>query len=157
MKEQLKNTTKTVKQVRAHAVANEQYSRKSNIKILGLPENKELEKVDSKTLVLDFLKEKLDIDLDIGEVDAAHRTGKPDKNRNRSLTVCFLRRENNYTVMRARKKLKRSGIVIVDDLCKGMQELFNRIKQDTRVKSAWTWDGKVYMIRKNNGEKKKSE
>ena len=86
MKEQLKNTTKTVKQVRAHAVANEQYSRKSNIKILGLPENKELEKVDSKILVLDFLKEILDIDLDIGEVDAAHSIGKPDKNRNRSLS-----------------------------------------------------------------------
>ena len=81
-------------------------------------------------MFLDFLKEKLDIDLDIGEVDAAHRIGKPDKNRNRSLIVHFLWRENKYTVMRARKKLKRSGIVIVDDLCKGMQELFNRIKQD---------------------------
>ena len=62
---------------KAHAVENEQYSPKSNIKIIGLNESKQ---ENQKQLVLDLLKEKMDGNLREKDIDVAIRVGIYKKN-----------------------------------------------------------------------------
>ena len=57
--------------------------------------------------------------------------------------VVFLRKDDLTSTILARKKLKGSGITIVEDLSKETHQLFNRVRKDPRVDSAWTWEGKV--------------
>ena len=53
--------------------------------------------------------------------------------------------------MKVRKLLKNSGIVIVDDLCYEMQQMYNRVKNDELVLTdAWTFNNKIFFKDKGN-------
>ena len=71
-----------------------------------------------------------------------HRNGKDI---NRSIIVKCVRRDLKYKIMKARKLLKNSGIVILDDLCYEMQQLFNRTKSDQMVQDSWTFNNKIFF------------
>ena len=135
---------------KAHAVENEQYSRKSNIKIIGLNESKQ---ENQKQLVLDLLKEKMDVNLREKDIDVAHRVGIYKKNNKypRAMIVRFVRRDHKMLVMKNRKKLKGQKYVVVDDLCQELVKVYNRVRNDERVQEAWTWFGKVFIKDKKGG------
>ena len=46
--------------------------------------------------------------------------------------------------MKRRRVLKRSGIVIADDLCNGLVNTFNRLKKHPDCSKAWSWDGQLF-------------
>ena len=72
-------TCQAAQTAKAHAVENEQYSRKSNIKIIG---PNEAMQENQKQLVLDLLKEKMDVNRREKDIDVAHRVGVYKKNSN---------------------------------------------------------------------------
>ena len=131
-------------EAKAQAIENEQYSRKSNIKIYGMVENKN---ENSKKVVIDMCKKDLKLDIREKDIDAAHRVGKSNKNNkySRSMIVRFVRRDTKFEIMRNRKKLKGSGVVVADDLCQEIIKVYNRVRNDPRVKDAWTWFGKIFV------------
>ena len=61
---------------KTHAVENEQYARKSNVKIFGVKEEKS---EDTKSKVIKIFNEKLGVSLQ--DVDVAHRVGKLKPNK----------------------------------------------------------------------------
>ena len=140
---------KISREAKTHAVENEQYSRKNSLRIFGI---KETEGENPLQLVLEVLEEKLNINFTRRDFSTAHRVGKKDPGKPRAILTVFLRSDDRKATVRARKALKGTGITIVEDLASGVWQLFNRVKNDERVESAWTWEGKVKLKTKRDNK-----
>ena len=80
--------------VRRKCNENEQYSRRANIRIFGIPEDKG-EDCMKKTLA--FLNEQLGLTFKESDIDRVHRVGRPRMNATRAMIVKFMAyRSNNY-------------------------------------------------------------
>jgi hypothetical protein len=141
----------------------EQYGRRNNIRILGVPEDKILQtegvtKKDSEdTLgkVINLVQNKLGLTaINGGHVDIAHRIGprlgQTEEASPRPIIVKFISRRHKIEVLANRKKLKGQKMVIVEDLTKANQTLWKATAQNNDVQSAWTIDGTVHALLKSN-------
>ena len=94
----------------------EQYSRRNNIKIRGLPDTDPRETaLDSAKKIVQFLKEKDIASLSLSDIDIAHRLPNTH-NKNRDIIVRFVSRLVRDEVMSQRRKLKNTGVFINEDL-----------------------------------------
>ena len=159
LKDSLSNVNNSTLRLRQLAVQNQQYSRKANVRIFGIEENSNIEgrygNENCVNVVKDLFEQKLGVQLRDRDIDTAHRVGREDDRSRRgprAILVKFLRRADKERVIRNRKKLKGSKTIIVDDLCREMHELFNRVSNDPRVESAWTYNGKIF-IKDKHGRK----
>ena len=95
----------------------EQYGRRNNIRITGIPFDKENETAYETTdNVLRLLNEKLDMEVGYQDIDIAHRLGKYKKDAKRPVIVKFVHRHVKGSVMREAKRLKNTNIYINEDL-----------------------------------------
>ncbi len=123
---------------RRHAVDNEQYSRKCNVKILGLKEETGENCVER---ILKVVKDKLGIEMKPGQIVVAHRV--KSKKQPYPIIARMDSHTTKMTLLKARSKLKGSGVVIADDLFRDLMGVYHRVRNDDRVKDAWTWNGRV--------------
>lgn len=125
-------------EAKSHAISNEQYSRKCNVKIFGVQEDKD-ENCAEK--VQNLIREKLGVILEPSEVIVAHRV------RAYKSPYPIIVRFNSYAtkmqVLKVRAKLKGQGVSIGEDLCRDLQLVLNRAFKDDRVKESWAWNGKI--------------
>ena len=136
-----------VQEARLRSVENEQYSRKSNLKIYGIPEDENGgPSENTRKVVLNMFNTKLGVALREKDIDASHRVGRRKKSGSmpRSIIVKFLRIDDKRQVIKQGKKLKGSKIVVSDDMSMEMMKVFNWVKNDSRFKDAWTWEGKIF-------------
>ena len=139
------NTTKMAKletklqEVQGHSIASEQYSKKKNVRIFGLHEDAGENCV---TKVFDLVTKKLGRKLNDEDIEVAHRL--PAKTKPWPIIVQFRSRDLKIDIMKRRRVLKGSGIVIADDLCNGLVNTFNRLKQHPDCRKAWSWDGQLF-------------
>ena len=139
MQEQtVEHLEKMIVGVKRHAVENEQYSRRENIRIMGLPEE---QGENCVTKTFEWIRSKLHSDIKVEDIAIAHRVkgGTP-----RSMIVRFSSRSAKEQVIQKRRVLKASGITVCDDLCKEMFLVLNRARNDARVSNAWSWGGKIF-------------
>jgi hypothetical protein len=102
---------------------NEQYSRKKNVKIYNMPENRG-EKLPVS--LINQLKEKLSINIDRSDIVAMHRKpGRPAAPR--PILVKFLRMESKIALLRRKGISELLQLKIGDDITKQNQGLLNRI------------------------------
>ena len=134
---------------------NEQYSRKNNIRIFGLPQVDKKE--DPTKVVLSFIKEKLNLKhFEMKEIEAAHRVGISRNNRPQAMIIRFARRDSRMEVLKNRKCLKNSPFVVTEDLTRLNVLLLNRAKNHPRIDQAWSWNCKCWAIGKNGNKIKLS-
>ena len=119
---------------------NEQYSRKNNIKIMGVPE-KTIEILEGT--ICEILHKKAGYIIDPRKIDAIHRipekAGMPKP--------VLLKKWNNHaktTIMSHRKEMKEAGYSLVDDVTKFNKELINRFTMHEHIASEWFFNGSVY-------------
>ncbi|KAH3734412.1 hypothetical protein DPMN_040852 [Dreissena polymorpha] len=94
----------------------EQYSRRNNIKIRGIQDTDANETaIYSAEKVIMFLNVKGNANLSLSDIDIAHRLPNP-LNKNKDIIVRFVSRLTRETVMSNRRKLKRTGVFINEDL-----------------------------------------
>ena len=143
----------------------EQYSRRSCIRLFGLEEKKG---ENTDFLVSEVIRTKLGVSLEpVKDIDRSHRTGNVQqsssstptghssnhKPRPRSIIVKLNSYRKRREIITNRKKLKGSGIVIAEDLTKENQKLLSLARESTKVKSAWTSDGRVIVLINATGGK----
>ena len=58
--------------------------------------------------------------------------------------VQFRSRDIKLDVMKRRRVLKGSCIVIADDLCNDLLNTYNHLKQHPDCKKGWSWDGQLF-------------
>ena len=118
----------------------EQYGRRNNLRINGIPET---ESENTTELVKTLANDKLGVTLDDRDFDRSHRVGKSGTHP-RSILVKFTNYTARNIVIKQRRKLKGSGITIQEDLTKKNQNLLKKTAQQTGVVSTWSRDGRVF-------------
>lgn len=120
----------------------EQYSRKSSFRILGVEETRD---EDAEQLTVDVIKNEISVDLRKEDLDIVHRVGRQRSDKKpRPILVKCLSHKTKSLVMRQKKSA--TNIKIVEDLAYGIRQVFNDIIQNKdrlNVESVWTIDGKI--------------
>lgn len=127
----------------------------SNFVILhGIPE----QNPDIFSTAIKLFSEKLNIKLDKSELSFCYRLGKkpPTGTRPRPIVVQFCRRWARDSIFNNKKRLKGSGIIITEMLTSENLTLFKKARE-LFSKSAWTFNGLVYVEISGNRRLIKSE
>ena len=140
----------------AKANNNEQYSRRNNFRMYGVPEEKG-ENVFQ--VVADIIVSKLkDMkDFRIHHIDAAHRLGSQittvlkegEKPPPRPIIV-RLGRSFRDRIIRRKSDLKGTRMSIIEDLTKTNFQLYHSVKSHEIVESIWTTEGKIMILVKQS-------
>lgn len=114
---------------------NEQFSRKTNFKIMGVPEE---DRENTWELVKSFLKKTAKIELADHEMIAAHRIpGAKGKIRPIIVKVLNTSVKSRIMRMRATVKTKGGGSRLADDITKSNAELITNLLKFEGIESAW--------------------
>ncbi len=140
-KEELNNNFCSIKDLEFAAARQEQYSRKSSLRIFNIKEeNGEC----AEDVCVENLKKYLNIDIVRNEIDIVHRVGRSQGGKPRPILVKFLSHKTKELVMRKRKETKE--IRIVEDLAPGIKQMFdflNSSRSNLNLEFVWTIDGRI--------------
>lgn len=137
----LAETENMSKSAFAKANYNEQYSRKFNVKIYGIPESRDEDPLES---VNGALKD-IGAEIQGNDVTAIHRIpGKRDEHR--PIVIKFQKPAAKAQIMKKRSDIKKlnKGWKISDDVTKANATLISNLNKDERISSAWYFNGSVY-------------
>lgn len=138
----------------------EQYSRKNNVIINGIPwsENEDIKEI------IHNLADKLQVDLNPYNICAAHRL-QSRENKTPAIIVRFNDNETKSEMIRAAKRIKPTAkklnfhsndrIFIGDHLAKHSSNLIKiakTLRAEGKVMSAWTFNGQVYVRKSESDE-----
>lgn len=142
----LRTELKRVEVVEKKTEELEQYQRRNNLRVFGVPETQG-ESTDG--IVIGLLKDKLAIDLPLGRLERTHRVGRPrppgddGKLRHRPIIVRFLNYRDRREVFSNKKRMKGSGITIREDLTTKRAEVLRQAIQQHGPSRVWTVDGRI--------------
>ena len=124
-----------------------QYLRRNNIKIYGLRETGSRGETVPDTIhnVIEFLNVKMGVRVSWEDICIAHRLGRLEQNRYRSVIVKFVRRTTKLEILENRYKLKGSGIVLAEDLTPENNKLFWELREHMGKRNVWTRDCQIYV------------
>lgn len=141
----------------------EQYGRRNNIRVYGVPEPEGETSLQCELKVVKLINEKLQIPINRGDIEAAHRLGQKkapgpgEKAKIRPIIVRFLNRKATEDILGHRKNLKGSGVSVAEDLTHANFVLLNTCMDDVRAEDAWSRRGSIYVKSKADGMVKKIE
>lgn len=131
----------------------EQYSRKNNIRVSGIPElGSEAAEVTTEKII-ETLNDKIpDLHLLKDHIDVAHRIGGKRKGSQRQIIVKLSSRMKRDEILKNRKMFKGTQIFINEDLSKTNQLVLTciRKKMPDEVDQAWSRGGRLYYKLKSN-------
>lgn len=128
----------------------EQYARRNNLRFFGLAE-KPSENIDN--IILQVIKEKMNIDINIHDIERAHRIGKKTASNTRPIIVKFVSYRTRATVFQARRLLKGQKIYIQEDLTKYRHSLMLKATTVFGRERVWSRDGRIFWLEvRENGE-----
>ena len=129
-----------------HAIRNEQYARRCNFRVLGIKAIKEETGEICKTLIFTLIREQLSYPVTEDNIISAHRLGTRKFEKPRSIIVCFASVDEKKAILKTRRQLKGTGIVLTEDLCIDQQTVLNRVYKHPLVKNSWASDAKIFGI-----------
>lgn len=119
----------------------EQFLKRNNIRIIGVEETDHEETV---TTVSKLLKEKLDIEEDV-KYDVMYRIGGSlIEDRPRQIFLRLGNYEHKKIIMQRRRRLKGTGVVIVEDLTGYNYSLLKKAREELGKRNLWTVDGTIF-------------
>jgi hypothetical protein len=129
----------------------EQYSRRNCLLIHGLPET---HKENTTTIAIKTIAERLKVSLSEDDIDRSHRLGTKQKlntsdedvKQSRPIIVKFCSYAKRDKVFKCKSKLRKTGIVITENLTAKRMSLLNAAKHHQSVESAWSIDGRIQCI-----------
>lgn len=122
LQEDLQGSKVMVKELEDRANYMEDYSRRNNLQVIGIEEDKETETWEQTAVkVSKLIEEKLQ--LPNIELERAHRVGQRDSQRHRPIVARFKRFGDREAVMRNARKLRGTRIYINEDLCPASQSI----------------------------------
>lgn len=133
----------------------EQYGRRNNLRINGIPEQQDVEETAEMTtrIVLEKLNSSIEtLHLERFEVDIAHRLGQKRANSHRPIIIKFQSKMKRDIVLQSRKVFKGSRIFVNEDLTKKNQLILAcvRKKMPDEVDKLWTRNGGIFYKNKTN-------
>lgn len=143
----LKELKKQVRDLRREKDDLEQYSRRTSLRIYGVPEeNSE----DLLTVAVNLFKDKLGVEIDPAYIDRLHRLPKSKRDKFKPVIIKFTSYTWKMKVFSVKKQLKGSGVVIREDLTRERSQLLYRAREAFKDAAVWTSDGRI-VIKTENG------
>lgn len=139
---QLKKEKENTRNALEKSNYNEQYSRKKNIKIMGVTVFENETEWNLTEKILTIVKENINVDIEPSEIVAIHRI--PSKHNPKPVLVKFKNNSVKTRLMRHRKVMKEQGHKLVDDVTKRNTELISRLLKHEQIDSAWFFNGFIY-------------
>ena len=134
----------------------EQYSRRNNLRIFGIPEGNEARE-NTDTLVF-YLCKSLGADVALGEIDRSHRTGKPEGRKTRPIIVKFTSYRARQKLYSLRRNLKSNDeydrVFINEDLTQRRSQLLfiaRGLAKSKIIENACSADGNILIRVTENG------
>ncbi|XP_071481462.1 uncharacterized protein [Diadema antillarum] len=131
----------------------EQYSRRDNVIMRGVPEN---DGESTNAVVIDVAAS-AGVAVSEADISTSHRMGRPQPNKMRPIAR-FVRRDLRTQLLRSKRKLKDSeqhkDMIIMEHLSPVRAKLLQAVKQDENAEKVWTIDGKVHSTLKSDPHKK---
>jgi len=125
----------------------EQYNRRSNIRIINLPDSSQHESHhECLRKVTHYLAYALNVPTFSEEhIDICHRVGRytPD-GPPRQVIVRFMRRSTTLDVMGQRRRLPKGDPFVVEDLTKQRLQLLHKARAFPGARNAWARNGSIY-------------
>ena len=130
----------------------QQYSRRNCLVVHGIPTP--LNKEDTDEAIVKFCKNHLKIDLQDRDIDRSHRLGKNGRG---PIIVKFCRHNIKQKIYFSKKLLKNKNYLITESLTStrvSAMKALKKLKDEGKITSFWSIDGKLHYILANNPEKK---
>ena len=122
-------------------VDSEQYSRR-NCLLVHRVEEQEQENTDN--IVLNLIKEHLDIKLSVKDLDRSHRTGKSNsKSKRRPIIVKFISYNDRRKIFNNKKRLKGTSVSITESLTAGRMRQLKNARDQFGFNNVWSIDGRI--------------
>jgi archaellum component FlaC len=128
----------------------EQYSRRNNIRIHGMHPNADGTSTDA---VLTVIRDKLHIQCEADDIESSHPLPKKSSQPTAAIIVRFRSRKKREEVLRCRRNLKGTSISISEDLTNLNMQLLNRLKSNDKIRSCWSWNGRIFATDATTGNK----
>lgn len=131
----------------------EQYSRRNNLRMTGVPGDQDRQSsIATTNQVVSLVNRYLNIPINESDIDIAHRLGKFKQGENRPIIIKFVRRQIKVDIVKNSKSFKGSRIFVNEDLTKLNAEVLAsaRLKDPQHVERAWSFEGNIYVLFKGN-------
>ena len=126
----------------------EQYTRRTNIRIYGIPESTDASE-DIDALSTNFFSNELGIDLTPADISRSHRVGKRGT-KPRPIIVRLTKHNTKVQILRKRRQLKinKRPHNIQEDLTLPRREILRSLKniEEGIINKVWTADGVIFFL-----------
>ena len=133
----------------------DQYSRRENFEIAGIPDNLPQEDLEKKVIeIVNVITEKED-NITPKDIHACHRLKKEKGENNSRVIVRMVNRKDTYEVLTNKKKLKDKAkdlgfneLFISENLCQNNKNIMDdarNLKKKKLIKSCWSINGTVHI------------
>ena len=141
--------SETVGKLEAEIDDQEQYSRRNCLLIHGVTEDK---KEDTDSVVINIIKNDVEVEISENDIDRTHRIGAPKNpgERPRPIIVKFARYNVRKKVFKNKKRLKGKKTSITESLTKNRMEKLKQARDEFGFGSVWTYDGKIMVQSSSN-------
>ena len=122
----------------------EQHGRANSIRIYGTVDTNSLENPkETAEVVLRTLKDYLEIDLSMRDIDVAHRLGVFTSEGSRGIICKFVKRTDKIHVIQKPKNVAQTGIVIKEDISPANRKLMTKVSEKDEVTQVWSHNGRI--------------
>ena len=121
---------------------NEQFSRKNNVKVMGVEVLEDETEVNLTEEIISIVRQKTHVNIQPSEIVALHRI--PSKHNPKPVLVKFINNSVKTRLMKHRKIMKQQGYKLVDDVTKKNTELIGKLLKHDKIESAWFFNGFIY-------------
>ena len=141
-----------LKKMEAQVHQQAQYSRQNCLLFHGIKEEKG---EDTDTIIINTVKEEMDIEILSNHLNWSHRIGNPKtKKKERPITVKFVRCNLRHNIFKNKKLLKGKGVSITESLTKDRMAKLNEARETYGFRNVWTSDGKIIFKNEKNPSNK---
>ena len=129
-----------------------QFSRRNCLLFHGIKEEKD---EDTDSIIINTVKEDMDIEILPNDLDRSHRIGNPKtKKKETPIIVKFIRYSLRHDIFKNKKFLKGKGASITESLTKDFMVKLNEARETYGFKNVWTSDGKIFFKDEKNPSSK---
>lgn len=120
----------------------EQYSRRNCLLVHGIVEER---RENTDELIIDIIKNDVDIEISENDIDRTHRIGAPRNpgEKPRPIIVKFVRYNVRKKVFGNKKRLKGKNTSITESLTKYRMGKLKQAREEFGFDKVWTYDGKI--------------
>ena len=147
LKKENANLKEHLKDVEQNVDRQEQYSRRNCLLIHGIKEERN-ENTDD--IVVKFIQDHLQEEINFEDLDRTHRIGKVNNGKSRPIIVKFARYNVRKKIFHNKRKLKGKNTSITENLTMLRVKKLNEARDLYDRNNVWTYDGRIMVKDENN-------